>query len=276
VKGYERDNGRASAIADLGTLESLRALVGGMPLLEDEIIILTGAAGGIGRTLAVVLAAAGARLGFVDIENSGLRDLANELRAEGAAVVQCELDATEKRSFAAFEGQVEEQLGPVTGLVNCAGLWKPLPYDELDEASWRATIEANLQTAFVSCCVVLPGMVGRRRGSIVNFASTAGEYGSIRAAAHYAAAKGGVIGLTKSLAREVGYANVRVNAVSPGPIDTPALLATDEERAEISKRTLLGRLGKPEEIACGCVFLLSPLSTFVTGHVLRVNGGSLL
>ena len=120
-------------------------------------------------------------------------------------------------------------------------------------------------------------MVARGSGSVVNFASTAGEYGSIRAAAHYAAAKGGVIALTKSLAREVSPAGVRVNAVSPGPTDTPALLAaTPEQRAVAGSRTLFGRLGQPHEIAGACVFLLSPLSTFVTGTVLQVNGGALL
>jgi NAD(P)-dependent dehydrogenase (short-subunit alcohol dehydrogenase family) len=121
-------------------------------------------------------------------------------------------------------------------------------------------------------------MIERRRGSIVNFASTAGEYGSIAPAAHYAAAKAGVIGLTKSLAREVSPSGVRVNALSPGPIDTPALLgeASAEARATTLARTLFGRLGDPLEIAGACAFLLSPLSSFMTGTVLQVNGGSLL
>jgi len=111
----------------------------------------------------------------------------------------------------------------------------------------------------------------------VNFASTAGEYGSISPAAHYAAAKAGVIGLTKSLAREVSPCGVRVNALSPGPTDTVALgAATAEQKAQVGARTLLGRLGEPEEIAHGVLYLLGPLSTFVTGHVLRVNGGALL
>lgn len=271
------DTARASRpTGEPATLESVRSLVGSAPLLKDETIILTGAAGGIGQVIARVLASAGARLALTDLEGTELDSLSTELRRDGVATVESHLDAADRDSFVIFLESVEAELGPVSGLVNCAGLWSPQPYDRLDEGSWRSTIDANLQTAFTGCVSVLPGMVQRRRGSIVNFASTAGEYGSIRAAAHYAAAKGGVIGLTKSLAREVGHANVRVNAVSPGPIDTPALFATDEQKERIAERTLLGRLGTPEEIACACTYLLSPLSSFVTGHVLRVNGGSLL
>jgi len=120
-------------------------------------------------------------------------------------------------------------------------------------------------------------MIERGHGSVVNFASTAGEYGSISPGAHYAAAKGGVIAMTKSLAREVSPHGVRINVVSPGPTDTVALgAATAEQRAAAGARTLFNRLGRPEEIAACCVFLLSEMSAFVTGTVLQVNGGSLL
>lgn len=248
------------------------ASVGERPLLEDSVVILTGATGGIGRSVARLLAAAGARLAVTDIPAGPVDELATELGALGEP---CDVASWE--DFASFCSKVEAELGPIHGVVNCAGLWAPAPYDEVDERAWAETLDANLKTAFVSCRTVLPGMVARGGGSIVNFASTAGEYGSIRAAAHYAAAKGGVIAMTKSLAREVSPAGVRVNAVSPGPTDTPALLAaTPEQRAIAGSRTLFGRLGQPHEIAGACVFLLSPLSTFVTGTVLQVNGGSLL
>ena len=242
------------------------------PLLADAVVILTGATGGIGRSIARVLVAAGARVAVTDLVEEPVRELASDLDVLGHAC-----DATSWGAFRRFHARVENELGPVRGVVNCAGLWAPADYEDVDERAFAETIRANLETAFVSCRSVLPGMVARGAGSVVNFASTAGEYGSIRPAAHYAAAKGGVIALTKSLAREVSPSGVRVNAVSPGPIDTPALLAaTSEQRAIAGSRTLFNRLGQPHEIAGACAFLLSPLSTFVTGTVLQVNGGSLL
>jgi NAD(P)-dependent dehydrogenase (short-subunit alcohol dehydrogenase family) len=241
-------------------------------MLDGQTVILTGATGGIGGTLARMLVAAGARVAMTDLADESVGALASELDCYGEA-----LDVSSWDAFSGFHRRVEAELGPVDGLVNCAGLWAPLSYDEIDERAWRETLAGNLATAFATCRAVLPGMVARGGGSVVNFASTAGEYGSIRPAAHYAAAKGGVIALTKSLAREVSPHGVRVNVVSPGPIDTPAFgAATPEQRATANARTLFGRVGQPHEIAGACVFLLSPLSTFVTGHVLGVNGGSLL
>jgi NAD(P)-dependent dehydrogenase (short-subunit alcohol dehydrogenase family) len=258
-------------------MATLLACVGTTPLLADRTILLTGAAGGIGRETARLLAAAGARLALTDLEAGALQATADELARGGTAVTAHAMDASDREAFAAFARSAADELGELDGLVNCAGLWRTAPYDALDDADWERVMHANLGTAVAGCLAVLPGMVERRRGAIVNVASTAGEYGSISPATHYAAAKGGVIGFTKSLAREAAPAQVRVNAVSPGPTETAALgIKTDEQRAAAGARTLFGRLGRPEEIAAGCLFLLSPLATFVTGHVLRVNGGSLL
>lgn len=244
------------------------------PLLRDQTILVTGAAGGIGRIVSQVLHEAAARLVLVDRPGPALDELCAVL-GEGADVRSSDAgDLTQMRDLVA---ETETNLGPIDGLVNCAGLWEVKPWANIDDASWHAVVDANLKTGFVCCQSVLPGMVERRCGSVVNFASTAGEYGSISPAAHYAAAKGGVIALTKSLAREVGEFNVRVNAISPGPTDTVALgAATAEDKARVGRRTLLGRLAQPEEMAYGVLYLVGPLSTFVTGHVLRVNGGSLL
>jgi NAD(P)-dependent dehydrogenase (short-subunit alcohol dehydrogenase family) len=250
--------------------ERALAAVSGGGLLAGSTVILTGATGGIGSSIARMLVAAGARLAVTDLAPGPVASLAGEIGALGEAC-----DASSSDAFAAFHGRVEAELGPVDGIVNCAGLWSPLAYDEVDDRAYEEMLDANLKTAFVSCRTVLPGMVARGGGSVVNFASGAGEYGSYRPGAHYAAAKAGVIGLTLSLAREVSPSGVRVNAVSPGPTDTVALqAATPEQRAAAGARTLFGRLGLPHEIAGACVFLLSPLSTFVTGTVLQVSGGA--
>jgi NAD(P)-dependent dehydrogenase (short-subunit alcohol dehydrogenase family) len=266
-----RADGACPAEAGPASDDAMNA-VGTTPLLDGNVVILTGATGGIGTSIAEMLAAAGARLAVADLAEERVARLARDLDALGGAV-----DVSLRAAFAGFHRRVESELGPVDGLVNCAGLWAPLPYEEIDDEAWAATIAGNLGTAFATCSIVLPGMCERGSGSVVNFASTAGEYGSITPAAHYAAAKGGVVALTKSLAREVSPNGVRVNAVSPGPVDTVALgAATPEQKAAAGARTLLNRLGRPHEIAGACVFLLSPLSTFVTGTVLQVNGGSLL
>jgi NAD(P)-dependent dehydrogenase (short-subunit alcohol dehydrogenase family) len=250
--------------------EQALASVSGRGLLAGSTVILTGGTGGIGAAIARMLVAAGARLALTDLADDSVQELAGRVGALGEA-----FDAASSERFAAFHRRVESELGPVDGIVNCAGLWAPLPYEEVDDHAYDRTLDANLRTAFVACRAVLPSMVARGAGSVVNFASAAGEYGSFRPAAHYAAAKGGVIGMTMSLAREVSPAGVRVNAVSPGPTDTVALqAATPEQRAAAGSRTLFGRLGQPHEIAGACVFLLSPLSTFVTGTVLQVSGGA--
>lgn len=244
------------------------------PLLRDRTILVTGAAGGIGRVVSRVLRDAAAQLVLVDRPGAALDELSGAL---GDSAEVRELDATDPAGVRQCVTDVEGSMGPIDGLVNCAGLWEVSPWAEIDDAHWHAVIDANLRSAFVCCQSVLPGMVRRRQGAIVNFASTAGEYGSISPASHYAAAKGGVVALTKSLAREVGEFNVRVNAISPGPTDTVALgAASAEDKARVGQRTLLRRLAEPEEMAHGVLYLVGPLSTFVTGHVLRVNGGALL
>ena len=246
-------------------------------LLAGMTVILTGAAGGIGNHIAGAVGAAGARVGVTDISRDGIESVAGELAAAGVPVMADAFDCIDAGRFSEFCSRVRAELGDVDGLITCAGRWEPKPFQEISNADLEEMITANVTTAFVACRTVLPGMIARRSGSIVNFASTAGEYGSISPAAHYAAAKGAIIAMTKSLAREAGPHGVRVNAISPGPTDTVALGATTpEQQASVGARTLFNRLGRPEEIAASCVYLLSDMSSFMTGNVLRVNGGSLL
>ena len=254
-----------------------KTVANGGPLLDGMTVILTGATGGIGRHVARALAAAGAKVGITDLKIDAVETLTDDLSRAGLSAIGGAFDASSADDFDAFRERVRVELGEIDGLVNCAGLWEPKRFQEISLEDLRLTMMANFTTAFVACQSVLPKMILRHRGSVVNFASTAGEYGSISPGAHYAAAKGAVIAMTKSLAREAGPYNVRINAISPGPIDTVALGAvTPQQKADIGARTLFGRLGEPDEVAAGCVYLLSSMSSFVTGHVLRINGGSLL
>lgn len=257
-------------------IDQLDQLAGGQPLLGGRVVIMTGC-GGMGSRIAEVLALAGATMALTDIEFDGVRETQDRIEDTGGRCIIGAFDAADEGAFGAFHREVVDELGPVDGLINCAGGWTPQPVEEATTESYEHMVRINLQTAWTGCRTLLPQMRERRNGSIVNFASTAGEFGSITPAAHYAAAKGGVIALTKSLAREAGPFDVRVNALSPGPIQTPALGAvTPDQVASVSARTLFGRIGTPEEIAGGCLYLLSPLSTYVTGSVLQINGGSCL
>jgi NAD(P)-dependent dehydrogenase (short-subunit alcohol dehydrogenase family) len=245
--------------------------------LKDRVVVVTGAAGTIGRQVSHVLAAEGARLVLTDMAEGPLQTLAAELAGTAGAPWSRAANAADYGEFQHLVGEAIDAVGVPDVLVNVAGTFKFSDFVSSSPEDWSEMISANLLTALVACRAVLPAMVEARSGAIVNFASTAGEYGSIRPAAAYAAAKAGVIGLTKSLAREVSPLGVRVNAISPGPVDTPALKAvTDAERATAAARTLLGRLGQPGDIARGVLYLASDESAFVTGTVLQVNGGSLL
>jgi NAD(P)-dependent dehydrogenase (short-subunit alcohol dehydrogenase family) len=241
-------------------------------------VLVTGATGGIGRAVVHTLHAAGWDVALLDLAEEPLRALAAELdeRRPGSASFTA-ADAAEESDVAAWVEKALAEYGAICGLVNVAGLWRSQPFTNLTMADIDTVLHANLRTALICCRLACEPMIAQGAGSIVNFASTAGEYGSISPAAHYAAAKGAVIALTKSLARELSPRGIRVNAISPGPVDTVGLTAGSSATSdETAARTLLGRLGTPQEIADGVAFLVSDESSFITGHVLRVNGGSLL
>jgi 2-hydroxycyclohexanecarboxyl-CoA dehydrogenase len=245
--------------------------------LVGRVVIVTGAAGTIGREVCRRLGENGALLALADLDADRLDAVVRESRSRPAAAWGRAADAADLEDFTAFVSDASGRLGPADVLVNVAGSFKITDFADSKPDGWAEMISANLVTTLTACRSVLPGMLERGSGSIVNFASTAGEFGSVRPAAAYAAAKAGVIGFTKSLAREVSPRGVRVNAISPGPVDTPALqAATDQERAAAAARTLLGRMGHPRDIAAGVLYLASDDSAFVTGSVLQVNGGSLL
>jgi NAD(P)-dependent dehydrogenase (short-subunit alcohol dehydrogenase family) len=229
-----------------------------------------GAGGGIGRAVCRGLYDGGANLAVADLSAEVLTPIVTEL---GDDVVVAAGDASDLAVVAGIVADVERAAGPIDVLINVAGAFSPEPFEDSDPESWHRAINVNLLTVMASCRAVLPGMLERGSGSIVTFASTAGEYGSIRPAAAYAAAKGAVIAFTKSLAREMSPRGVRVNCVSPGPIETAMFGGATSAG---SARTLVGRMGTPEDLVAPVLYLASRQSTFVTGEVLRVNGGSLI
>ena len=243
--------------------------------LDGSIALVTGGASGIGAATARRLAAEGARVAVADINLEGAREIAGEL--DGLACVVDVADAASVREGVAF---VERELGPVEVLVNNAGTDRFAFFVNTDEQLWDTVLGVNLRGVIAVTHAVLPGMQERRAGAIVNVASEAGRVGS-QGSAVYSAAKAGVIGFTKAIAREAARYRVRCNAVAPGPIETPLLNAAPAMLGELGERlkqgmvgaTVLGRIGEPEEVADAIAFLASEQSSYVTGQTLNVSGG---
>ncbi len=239
--------------------------------LASRTALVTGGASGIGAATARRLAAEGAHVVVADLDEAGARAVAGEI--DGAAVRMDVADAASVR--AAVAG-----LGPIDVLVNNAGTDRFGFFVNTDEAQWDHVLGVNLRGTIAVTHAVLPGMQERGRGAIVNVSSEAGRVGS-QGSAVYSAAKAGVIGFTRAIALEAARFGVRVNAVAPGPIDTPLLNAAPEQLGELGERlkagmiaaTALRRIGRPDEVAATIVFLASDDASFVTGQTINVSGG---
>lgn len=242
--------------------------------LAGQVALVTGAATGIGRATALRLAQAGA---VVWVNHLGQADAADavvhEITAAGGRAQAVEADVSD----AAAVQRMAEAVGPVNVLVNNAGVIQEKPFLDTTEADWDRMLAVDLKAVFLVCRAVIPGMLSKGQGVIVNIASDLGILGRERYAS-YCAAKAGVIGLTKSLAREFAPQQIRVNAVAPGPVAT-AMVSLEHMSAEWVEKELAipqHRLGAPEEIADTVLFLASDLSRFYTGQVLGPNGGSVM
>lgn len=241
-----------------------------------KVVMVSGVTGGIGRSVVDNLLANGWQVSGSDLAEGYSRELTPSDDPD-ARFVYCSADAADPGAVTTWLESAQDAYGEVTALVNIAGWFTSAPIEDIAWPEIDQVMRANFSTCIVPCKIVAPVLGARGHGSIVNFASTAGEYGSISPAAHYAAAKGAVLGFSKSLAREVSPHGVRVNVVSPGPVNTTGLTSASVQAADdVARRTLLGRMGRPAEIADAVEYLIGDRSSFVTGHVLRVNGGSLI
>jgi len=241
--------------------------------LTGRSAFVTGSTRGIGLAIARALHAAGAKVAVVGRDQSRAEAVAAELgeRALGVACDVAHADQVERAIAAA-----EAALGPVDILVNNAGMTRDNILLRLSDADWDAVLDANLKGAFHTMRAVIKGMMKRRAGRIVNIASIVGLTGN-KGQANYAASKAGLIGLTKSVAKEYASRGVLVNCVAPGFIDTDMTAALPEEaRATLLQAIALGRLGRPEDVAGAVLFLASDLAGYVTGQVLVVDGGMVI
>jgi 3-oxoacyl-[acyl-carrier protein] reductase len=241
--------------------------------LEGRVALVTGGARGIGRAIALRLAQAGAKVAIVDLTDSGA-DAAREVEeATGRATTFFKADVSLEADAKAAVAAIEQALGPIDILVNNAGITRDNILLLLDERDWDAVLAVNLKGAFLMSKAVMRGMIKRRRGSIVSISSVVGRRGNA-GQANYSAAKAGLIGFTKSLAREVASRNVRVNAVAPGYIETEMTAALpDVARKALIEQIPLGRIGTPETVAEAVAFLAGDTASFITGAVIAVDGG---
>jgi 3-oxoacyl-[acyl-carrier protein] reductase len=247
--------------------------------LEGKIAIVTGAAKGIGAAIAEACAREGARVAALDLDGPGAEAVAAALRGRGADALALRADVTRAADIAAALDAVLARWGRVDVLVNNAGGFAVIrATEDIPEAEWDAIVASNLTSVFLCVKAVLPLMKRQRYGRIVNLASVVGRGGAVRVTSHYAAAKAGVIGLTRHLALEVGADGITVNAVAPGTTATERVLKarTPEETRRVAEAIPVRRLGEPAEIAEAVVFLASDAAAFINGATLDVNGGQVM
>lgn len=242
-------------------------------IMDKRTALVTGASRGIGNACAHALASAGHRVVLAARTVNKLEETASQLRASGAEAFVVEIDVSESESIANGVSKAAKEFGNIDILVNNAGITKDGLAVRLKKADWEIVLQTNLSGSFFAVQQVLPGMMRERWGRIVNISSVVGEMGNA-GQANYVASKAGLIGLTKSLAREVGSRNITVNAVAPGFIETDMTQGLSEElKQKMVDQTPLKRVGTPEDVASAVKFLVSDEASFITGHVLDVNGG---
>ena len=245
-----------------------------MNRLKDRVALVTGAAGGIGRAIVQRLASDGAKVVLADIDENGVKNVASELGFP--ELWPMKVDITRSEDIQGMVARIQERWNRIDVLVNNAGRTRVGPFLESREEHWEELFRIDVMGLLRCTQSVLPGMIERRWGRIINIASDAALTG-LAGQAVYSAAKGAVIAFTKSLAREASPSGVLVNAVSPGPVNTPPLQRLFERQPQLAAKLTaeipMGRMAETDEVAAAVAFLASEDSRYITGQVLSVNGG---
>lgn len=237
-------------------------------------VLITGGSRGIGRASAQLFAQQGCNVAINYLHSQqAAMDLAAGLTGEGCQVITCQADVSSREQVAAMVGEVQERFGAIEILINNAGIAQQKMFTDITTEDWDAMLAVNVKGIFNCCQAVVPGMISRKQGKIINLASIWGLTGA-SCEVHYSTTKAAVIGFTKALARELGPSNIQVNCVAPGIIDTDMNASLlEDDRCRLIEATPLMRLGTPQDIAYALWFLASEQADFLTGQVLSPNGG---
>lgn len=242
--------------------------------MKDKVCMITGAARGLGEAITRKLHEAGCRLALCDLNGEAVEKLASSLDGSGRGVLGQRVDVTSEDEVQAAVDAAVERFGRIDVLVNCAGILKHSPIEQMSLEAFESVVRVNLTGTFLCCRAVVPVMKKQGRGKIVNMASLGGRTGRPGVGVNYAASKAGIIALTQTLAREAGPAGIYVNAIAPGPILTEL---TKQVGPEVFAKWNVGRAvskdGLPEDVAEAVLFLASDQSDWITGVTLDINGG---
>ncbi|GAB3101098.1 SDR family oxidoreductase [Aestuariicella hydrocarbonica] len=243
---------------------------------KDRVVVVTGAAGGIGLGIAQSFARKGHPTALLDVQDELLRQETDKLSAEGARVFAQKVDVSNREEIDDAYAAIRKELGPITIVVPNAGIAPMVPFTDMTHAQWQQVMDINLTGVFHTIQAATPDMLEASWGRIVTISSHAGQSGGMHMA-HYSASKGGVISLTKGLARELAAKGITVNTVAPSVCETPqmhrAMDAGQFPLEAIIPMIPIPRAGQPEDIAGTCVFLASDEASYITGQVIGVNGG---
>jgi len=245
--------------------------------LTSKIAVVTGGASGIGRAISLQLARDGAAISVWDLNADGADETVAMITEAGGRAIACVGDAASADEIATSVARTRDQLGPISILVNNAGITGFCRFEEITEDMLDRMMQINIKGPFLCTQAIIPDMLAAGWGRIVNISSSSAQTGASMMS-HYATSKGGIIALTKTLAKEYADKGITVNNIPPGFVDTPMLRASpvDVDAEAASNNSPMGRPGKPEDIATACSYLVSEAAAYVTGHTLSVNGGRVM